>query len=290
MSRIVLSASRRTDIPAFYMPWFMTGVARGYFEVVNPYNRIVSRVPAAPDQIHSIVFWSKDYSRFLEQGCDRELIRQGFHLFFNFSINSPHRQLEPNVPPLKERLGQLTRLVRAFSSRHVQWRFDPICLIRHSDGRISDNMDAFEAIADHAAELGIRTCITSFVDLYRKVMRRMAAHAPLSFYDPGMDEKTERIQRMETLLAHRGIALELCCEKPLLAALPRNTTVRPASCIPGKRLVQLFGPGISLKKDPGQRAAAGCGCTVSKDIGSYSLHPCRHNCLFCYANPARDKS
>lgn len=289
MQPIVLSASRRTDIPAFYMPWFMKSLDQGFFEVINPYNHSRSQVPAPPELIHSIVFWSKDYGRFIDQGYDRELVRRGFNLFFNFSINSPHRQLEPRVPPLKNRLDQLTYLARRFSGRHIHWRFDPICLMRSPEGRLSDNMNAFDRIADHAAALGIETCIASFVDLYRKVLRRLSTQPGLSLYDPPLAEKVGRVQRMEAALSRRGIALCLCCEKELMAALPANTTVRPAACIPGRRLVELYGPGISLRKDPGQRSAAGCGCTLSKDVGSYKLHPCHHNCLFCYANPACDR-
>jgi hypothetical protein len=82
----------------------------------------------------------------------------------------------------------------------------------------------------------------------------------------------------------------LCCEKLVLAALPAGSTVTAASCIPNHRLAAIFGRGISLSRDHGQRTAAGCGCFVSRDIGSYSSHPCLHDCLFCYANPACDQN
>jgi Domain of unknown function (DUF1848) len=80
----------------------------------------------------------------------------------------------------------------------------------------------------------------------------------------------------------------LCSEKELLAHIPPNLGVSASACIPNDRLTGLYGPGISLAQDGGQRRAAGCMCGVSKDIGTYHLHPCRHNCLFCYANPACD--
>jgi hypothetical protein len=83
-----------------------------------------------------------------------------------------------------------------------------------------------------------------------------------------------------------GIELHLCCEKDVLSALPQGTDVRAAACIPNDRLIDLYGPGISLRRDAGQRAAAGCGCRVSRDIGGYDKHPCHHNCRYCYANPA----
>ena len=103
-NQIVISASRRTDIPAFYMPWFMEQISKGEFEVVNPFNQRVSVVPAAPNEGHTIVFWSKNFGPFLHEDFDRRLQDSGYHLFFNFTINSVLPALEPNVPPLGERL------------------------------------------------------------------------------------------------------------------------------------------------------------------------------------------
>jgi hypothetical protein len=104
-AKIVLSASRRTDVPAFYMDWFMRSIEQGFFEVTNPYNRRKSIVAATPDKVHTIVFWSKNFARFLDHHYGDFLQRQGYHLFFNFTINSENPLLEPHVPPLQQRLG-----------------------------------------------------------------------------------------------------------------------------------------------------------------------------------------
>ena len=267
------------------MPWFMQSLDRGFFEVVNPYNRRVTQVPASPNQIHSIVFWSKDFGPFIRQGHDRALTQRGYRLFFNFSINSPDPLLEPNLPSLDQRLDQLAHLAQRFGGECIQWRFDPICFYRSAGGPVRHNLAAFGRIARAAADAGVPVCITSFVDLYRKVRRRIARHPGLELLDPPLDEKASRLKALEQILAPLDIALNLCCEKQLLDAMPAGMNLQSAACIPGQRLVRLFGPGISLGRDPGQRTSAGCGCTLSRDIGSYSLHPCRHNCLYCYANP-----
>lgn len=288
MQRIVLSASRRTDIPAFYMPWFMDRIDAGAFEVPHPFGGRPAVVPATPDRVHTIVFWSKDFGPFLHNGYGDLLTRQGYRLFFNFTINSTHAILEPAVPSLKARLDQLSALCDRFGPERIQWRFDPICCYVEPSGRTGDNTAEFEAIARRAAESGLTTCITSFVDLYRKVRRR-CDHSPLTLLDPSMNEKIERIRHMAAVLGPLGISLCLCCEKSLLAALPVGLNVTRASCIPNHRLAALHGSDVSLQRDSGQRVAAGCGCRVAKDIGSYALHPCRHNCLFCYANPQVDQ-
>jgi len=288
MPQIVISASRRTDIPAFYMPWFMAGIEAGYFEVRNPYNRKTARVPAAIDRVHSIVLWSKDFGPFLDQGYARALVRRGYRFFFNFTINSTHTVLEPMLPPLAARLIQLERLVGTFGPDCIQWRFDPICVFQENPGRLGDNLDQFETIARHAAQLGLKICITSFADLYRKVLQRMKEQCGLQLVDPPLPQKVLTITRLSECLSKLDMQLRLCCEKELLNALPPDLPVSAAACIPNDRLTALYGPGISLARDSGQRKAAGCTCGVSKDIGSYNLHPCPHDCLFCYANPMRD--
>ena len=152
-------------------------------------------------------------------------------------------------------------------------------------GRRHDNRGDLERIADAAAAAGIRRCVTSFVDLYPKACRR-AEKAGIRFELPTMDERTAILQKMAATLARRGICLETCCESEVLAHLPPDSTVRPGACIPSDRFMALFGGRLSLRRDSGQRRQAGCRCRVSVDIGSYALHPCRHNCLFCYARPA----
>jgi Domain of unknown function (DUF1848) len=271
------------------MPWFMASLARGAFDIINPYNHTVSTVPATPDRVHTIVFWSKDFGRFLGEGYADELTRLGYRFFFNFTINSADSRLEPQVPPLKTRLTQLTELCRRFGPQTVQWRFDPICHLRHPSGAVSTNLTDFDAIARHAFQQGIQTCITSFADLYRKVLRRLRSLSGIALFDPPLDQKVACVQDLEARLTRRGMRLQLCCEKEVLEALPAGSTVSGAACIPNHQLINLYGPGISLRKDTSQRAAAGCGCRASRDIGSYNLHVCHHNCLFCYANPACDQ-
>lgn len=285
--KIVLSASRRSDIPAFYMDWFMTRLDEGVFEVQNPYSGRISRIPATPEKVHTIVFWSKDFGPFIRGGYGDFLVRRGYHLFFNFTINSECFWLEPGVPPLPERLDQLAYLCRHFSPRSILWRFDPICIFKTPEGTRSDNLNDFTMIADEAHRLGVSRCVTSFMDLYPKVQKRAAA-AGISFHSPPLAQQKKILLRMQSHLERKQhpIALHTCCEKELLGTLPPHTGVRPGACVPGDLLVELYGEGISLKKDTGQRIGAGCGCKVSSDIGSYRRHPCYHNCLFCYANPA----
>ena len=284
-AQIVISASRRTDIPAFYMPWFMDRVKRGFFEVVNPFNQQVRQVSALPTDVHTIVFWSKNFHPFLKEGCGKKLQKAGYNLFFNFTINSESPQLEPQVPPLDARLDQLKMLCDRFDSRAVNWRFDPICFFNTPEGIARDNLGDLDRIVEKASKFGIRRCITSFMDPYPKIKKRLAALPGFSFSDPSLKTKKEITLKMERTLTAAKIDLRLCCEKEVLDVLPANSSVTKSACIPNDLLVELYGGTLSLKKDTGQRIQKGCGCKVSVDVGSYPLHPCYHNCLFCYANP-----
>ncbi|MFH1980712.1 MAG: DUF1848 family protein [Pseudomonadota bacterium] len=284
--QIVLSASRRSDIPAFYMPWFMDGIHRGAFSVKNPYTSRCFTIPADTASVHSIVFWSKNYGPFLAADYARQLMDQGYHLFFNFTVNTPDALLEPGVPSLAARLSQMADIARRVTPAALQWRFDPIVYYRRTDGKIVNNIGAFEEIADVAAACGVTRCITSFMDHYPKTRRRWHGHPGSAFVDPPLAEKIAVLRWMTGLLTVRGMALYACCESGLLTDLPKDIPIAPASCIPSDLLMGIYGGCLSLARDRGQRRAAGCGCRVARDIGSYTDHPCFHNCRFCYANPA----
>jgi hypothetical protein len=280
--QIVLSASRRTDIPAFYMAWFMRGIETGRFSVRHPYTGALRSVDAGVDRVHSIVFWSKDFGPFLKDRCGERLRQAGYHLFFNFTVNSESPRLEPRVPPLHQRLGQMVELAARFGPECIQWRFDPICFYRTAKGD-SDNRGDFLRIAEAAAGCGVSRCVTSFMDLYAKVRRRTEAVPGFSFVDPPLNKKAALLEEMAAQLAEKGIDLFTCCEPAVLAAVAAEMGIRAASCIPSDLLMRLYGGRLSLQKDSGQRRSNGCRCRVSVDIGSYRDQPCGHRCLYCYA-------
>ena len=290
----ILSASRRTDIPAFYLEWFIKRIRKGSFEIKNPYNKITKTVDSNPDKIHTIVFWSKNYELFLKTSTYKELKEMGYELFFHFSINSESPMLEPSLPPLEERLVQLERLCEINGPKTITWRFDPICFYKTSSGLMENNLSDFVNITEKAAELGISRCATSFADNYRKVERRIkflknkGKDVPV-LVEVDIKKRIDIIKRMSSLLGQKGIELFLCSERDLYSSLDNKTNINESACISGKYLAEIFKGDPELKRDYGQRANLGCNCSKSIDIGSYKHHPCYHNCLFCYANPAIDQ-
>ena len=263
----------------------MNSLDRGFFEVANPFNKRVAQVPAGPDTVDTIAFWSKDFGRFLAEESGEELRKRGYGLFFNFTVNSRSPLLEPRVPPLESRLGQLEALSRRFGPQSINWRFDPLCFYRKTGGSVENNLADFSVIARSAHRAGVTRCITSFMDHYPKIQRRLGAVPEFSFIDPSPVEKAAILLKLEARLKPLQIDLFTCCEKDILRRLPTETKIRPSACISNTLLTELYGGRISLKRDTGQRRRQGCGCQVSVDVGSYRHQPCGHGCLFCYANP-----
>ena len=279
--KIVISASRRTDLPAHHLGWLMDCVERGEAPVDHPYTGQTAMVPLTPETVHSLVLWTKNPGPMLETGALDHLLSRGFRLFVNLTVNSPHPILEPGVPLLKKRLALMKALSDAISPACINWRFDPICHFENDQGQTSSNLTHFDEIAEAASDAGITRCVTSFVDLYPKVMKRCKA-AGFMLTDPPIHEKVATVLSLSDRLVKRGISLFTCCENEVQNALPFGCGIEPSACIPGELLGRLFGGDLSLAKDSGQRKEHGCRCTKSREIGSYGRHPCPTNCLYCY--------
>lgn len=267
----VISVSRRTDIPAFYLQWLITCLQRGYALVKNPYSGIAYKVDLKPQMVHTLVLWSKNFAHFLKQ---KEFFND-YHLFFNFTINHCSL-LEPRIPSIEERLAQAKELANIYGAERIQWRFDPIML--WNNGK-ENNTKFFSKIARFLAALGIYRCIFSFVHYYEKVKKRLQKMG-FNYYIPTKEEKCEIIEQLITIGHDYGLKMLACCDDELLEV----PGVEKAHCIDGNLLQRLNGELCSIAKDRGQRKK--CGCTKSIDIGSYELQPCYHGCIYCYANPA----
>jgi len=275
----VISASRRTDIPAFYMDWFMESLRRGYFEVENPVSHKITRVDATPRDTSVIVFWSRNYAPLIPL---LDELQSRYRLWFHFTINTPNKTLEPKVPNPDIQLAQLRALAKRVESRAISWRFDPIVFWRER-GKLKNNLDGFRQLAHEVSLAGVARCHISFMTHYRKIQRRLQKHPHLAFVDPPIQEKVGILFSLHEIARSKGIQLHLCCQPEILRALPEDTLILPASCVDGRLINEVYGTRVSKARDTGQRM--GCGCTRSRDIGSYQKQICHYRCLYCYANP-----
>jgi hypothetical protein len=269
--RTVISASRRTDIPGFYMPWLEARIAQGYVDVQNPVCKGKTyRVSLLPGDVHTMVLWSKNFQPFFDSPLSR---RTKYRWYFNFSlVDCP--VWEPGVLPLEDRMRQMKELCRRWSPEHINWRFDPI--IYWDQGKRT-NADSFFSLCDFCAELGIRRCTFSFVSWYPKVKQRVTERR-LSFFDPPTFRKIEIIQQMVAYARERNMSLASCCCDEVEGVCG----VSRARCVDGWLLTELAGERCSFAQDRSQRSS--CGCTKSSDIGNYEMS-CPHRCVYCYARP-----
>jgi hypothetical protein len=276
----VISASKRTDIPAFYLPWLVGRVEAGWVDVRNPlFPHKVSHVSLRPDDVAWIVFWSKNYAVF------RRLAGHfaAYRLYFQFTVNPPSAVLEPDVPPTAAALDQMAWLAARYGGERVAWRCDPIVVWREG-GRERTNYDPdwFAAVCREAGVLGVRRCFTSFAHGYAKFHRRLAALDPsLRLVDPPAEQKQAWARELRAIAAAHGLTLYACAQPDLEPVLPRG------ACVDGALLGALGGEPVSRARasDAAVAARAACACTRMVDIGDYEEQSCAYTCLYCYALP-----
>jgi len=278
--KTVISASRRTDLPAFFPDFLAAAFRSGRVEVAGPGGRarVVDLTPAA---VHTIVLWSKDFARLIgDEAGLRTALKPYDQLYFLFTITGLGGTfIERGAPRHGEALAQIPILAElAGDPRRVSLRFDPVIFWRES-GRIRSNLDAFTDVAAAAARAGVADVRFSLAQWYGKALRRAWKYG-LDHADPSQGEKTEAAARMAETAREHGLTLHACAQE----FLTRVPGVRASACIDGARLAELHprGEAAAVAKDPGQRRE--CGCTLSVDIGSYA-QSCAHGCLYCYANP-----
>lgn len=280
MIKRIVSASRRTDLVAFFPEWLATALKREKAEVLGPSGRAYS-ADLRPEAVHTIVLWSKDFSNLTKNKSGlADRLQKYDQVYFFFTITGlGGTPIERGVPDPGLALGQLPALIRSAGlPMRVSVRFDPVVYWRER-GRVRTNLDFFGTVAENASRLGIRDIRMSFSQWYGKSLRR-ARKNNFDYLDPSEDEKLEAAGELAAIAQKRGLRL-LACSQNFLTRVPG---IQASSCIDG-RLLQELHPRkdpVSWAKDKSQRPE--CGCTESIDIGSYT-QSCPHGCVYCYANP-----
>ncbi len=287
---VIVSASRATDIPAFFSEWFLKRLLAGYVRWTNPFNaNQVQYVSFKRTRV--IVFWSKNPSPIIQYLP--EIDEFNINYYFQFTLNDYEiEDLEPNVPPLTRRIETFKRLSDKIGSKRVIWRYDPLIL--------SDTLTVDELlcrISRLAAMLHTYTkrLVISFADIniYKKV-RNNLARQPHEYCEFTNELMVTFAEGLAALNKEWGLEISTCAESLDL----NKYGFRKSRCIDDNLMIDVFKedrnlmkflgyePGLfggtprPYLKDEGQRKE--CGCIVSKDIGMYNT--CHHLCTYCYAN------
>ncbi len=276
---MIISASRRTDIPAFYSKWFMRRIREGFFYRVNPFNsRQVSGFSLKAEDVDAICFWSKNPGPLLPHLA--ELDRRGYRYYFQFTLNPYGREFEPNLPPIAERIATLQELAGRIGPERVIWRLDPIIVSNSTP--LSWHLEQAEQLAGQLQD-STRRMMFSFLDFYGKVagrLKKLQQQTGIVVTDitrPEQKEKLEQLARGLKEIADRHKMTILSCAEELdLSAIG----IDHGSCIDGRLINELFGIQRTFPKDKNQRSA--CCCVESIDMGMYDT--CLFKCVYCYAN------
>ena len=259
---MIISASRRTDIPAIYSEWFYNRLKAGYFLVPNPYNpNRISRIEISPTNVDCIVFWTKNPVLMLDKLT--KIDELGYNYFFQFTLTGYDQKLEPRIPEVKERIRLFKELSKKLGRERVIWRYDPIII--NDDYPLTWHLKRFTYLANELESYTNR-CIISFVDVYRKKQFRTIADL----------EMKEIGKSFSKIVEDKSISLFTCAEAIDLS----EYGILPASCIDDKLISQIIGYDIMVEKDTNQRKR--CGCVKSIDVGAYNT--CDNGCRYCYAN------
>ena len=282
MSKII-SASRRTDIPAFQSDEFMEDVRKGYRDLKNPYTGSLDRYLLTPEEVICFVFWTKNPQPMINKGYLIELIDRGYKFYFNYTmtgLKTADPRLEPGVPSLSEQLNSAIHIATKYPGT-VRWRYDPILITSLADW--AWHLRNFEYICKTFSQMAptIKDCIFSFYQDYRKAAIRMKDRG-IIYRMPDEAEQITYTKSLAMIAKHFGIRM-LSCAQPLFQNVPevgQSRCIDPDVIFPLLSWNNKYTDLIELKKDKGQRKA--CGCVQSVDIGVYNT--CPHSCAYCYAN------
>ena len=269
---MILSVSRRTDIPAFYSEWFMERLRQKYVLVRNPFNaHSISRIPLTPDNVDAIVFWTKN-SKPIHRYLD-EIDELGYKYYFQYTITPYKNDLEEKVQDKKEIVETFKKLSEKTGSEKVILRYDPVIL---SDNYTIDfHKKAFARLCDLLAPY-TKKIIFSFLDDYKKISKNIKQ---LNIKEISEEEMYIIAENFSSIAKDNGLIIESCAEQIDLERFGINH----GKCIDNELIEKITGYKISAGKD-NQRNA--CGCVKCIDIGEYNT--CMHKCLYCYANINKD--
>lgn len=264
---MILSVSRRTDIPAFYTDWFFNRLKEEYVLVRNPLNyHQVSKISLNPSVVDCLVFWTKDPTKILKR---LDWLKE-YKYYFQITINAYNKKIERYLPPKDEVIAAFQDLSDRIGKEKTIWRYDPIILTDQIE--LQDHSEHFGILASKLEGYTDR-CIISFLDFYEKTERKMKSMKSIKADSRKMIEIGATLSQIAR--RHR-LKIETCSEQIDLS----EVGIEHAKCIDDRLISKITGKEMIIEKDKNQREK--CGCVASVDIGAYNT--CKHGCLYCYAN------
>jgi len=266
---MIISASRRTDIPSYYSDWFFNRIKEGYVLVRNPMNiHQIGKIKLTPDVVDAIVFWTKNPIPMLDKLHELK----NYMYYFQFTITPYGTDVEPFLPNKNLKiLNVFKRLSDMIGADRVVWRYDPIFI--NAKYTIEYHIRAFTKIADELRNHTRKVTISFIDEDYRGVKNNINE---LLLVDFPLELKMKLCSQLAKIAHEKKLKIDTCAEQTDL----QQFGIEHARCIDDRLLSKLLGCKINVGKDKTQRLE--CGCITSVDIGMYNT--CRNGCRYCYAN------
>ena len=265
---MILSVSRRTDIPNYYSEWFFNRLKDGFLYVRNPMNfHQISEIKISPDVVDCIVFWTKNPLPMMERLDELE----AYNYYFQFTLTGYGNDVERNLPNKKTSVIPIFQeLSNKIGKEKVVWRYDPIFFSNRYN--VQYHLKAFRSIAE-ALSGYTEKCVISFLDIYPKNKKNMDN---LLSYDLSDSELREFAKELSNIAKENHIKIGSCAEKVDLD----EYGIIHNSCIDKELIEKIIGCKLKINKDKNQRIE--CGCVESVEVGTYNT--CKNGCVYCYAN------
>ena len=264
---MIISASRRTDIPAYYSEWLINRINERYVCVRNPMNtHQISKINLDPEVIDCIVFWSKNPKPML----DKLHYFSEYAYYFQFTLNPYDQDVEANLPPKNEILETFRKLSDKIGPQRVVWRYDPVLL--NNKYTVAYHIDKFNEFACLLKGYTEKV-IFSFIDFYKKIAENIKS---TGINKIPLEEKNILAENFSRTAAENNFFIETCAEDIDLSRFK----IEHARCIDDRLISKITGHNLFVEKDKNQRLE--CGCVRSVDIGEYNS--CSNGCVYCYAN------
>lgn len=265
---MILSVSRRTDIPNYYSEWFFNRIKEGFLYVRNPMNiHQVSEIKISPDVVDCIVFWTKNPKPMINKLDELK----GYKYYFQFTLTGYGKDVECKLPHKKnEIIPVFQELSRKIGKEKVIWRYDPIIFTDRYTPEY--HLKAFEQIASSLRGY-TEKCVISFVDTYTKNEKNMVS---LNAYEMNKKQILNFAERLNKIALENDMEMGSCAEGIDL----EKCGIKHNSCIDKRLIESIIGCKLDVCKDKNQRKE--CGCIESVEIGTYNT--CKNGCKYCYAN------
>jgi hypothetical protein len=268
---MIISASRRTDIPAYYSDWFFNRIKKRYVCVRNPVNiHQISKINLNPDVVDCIVFWSKNPKPMLNK---LQFLNE-YTYYFQFTLNPYDNDIEIELPHKNEIIETFKNLSGMIGSQKIIWRYDPVLI--NKKYTIQYHIDKFY---EYAGKLeGCTEKVTfSFIDFYKKITENIKSAEMCEII---YEEKNIIADNFSRIAKENNLLIDTCAEDIELS----KYNIAHARCIDDRLIAKLIGYNFIAEKDKNQRLE--CGCVGSVDIGEYNS--CSNGCVYCYANYSKD--